>query len=119
MVTVETPRRKTVWPVGSEVETSFMAASPQVKSAVAATIAAMPLRLRRAACAASIWVNDIEGASELGRLLCCTLPPWRCARDHDLVRPLEQRLGNVQAERLRGLQIGHIFDILAGPAAPQ
>jgi hypothetical protein len=107
--------------VGSEVETSFMAASPQVKSAVAATIAAMPVRLRRAACAASIWVNEIEGASELGCLPSCTLPPWRCARDrpHDLVHPLEQRLGDVRAERLRGLQIEHIFDTLAGLAARQ
>ena len=78
MVTVETPRRKTVSPVASEVETSFMAASPQVKSAVAATIAAMPLRLRRAACAASIWVNKIEGASEPRCLLSCTFSPWRC-----------------------------------------
>ena len=45
MVTVQTPRTNTVSPVGSEPETSFMAASPQVNSAVAATIAAMPLRL--------------------------------------------------------------------------
>jgi len=38
---------------------------------------------------------------------------------HDLVHPLEQRLGDVQAERLRGLQIEHIFDTLAGLAARQ
>ena len=44
-VTVQTPRMNTVSPVGSEPDTIFMAASPQVKSAVAATIAAMPLRL--------------------------------------------------------------------------
>ena len=45
MVTVETPRMNTVSPVGSEPETSFMAASPQVNSAVAATIAAIPMKV--------------------------------------------------------------------------
>ena len=39
--TVQTPRRKTVSPVGSNYDTIFMAASPQLKNAVAATIAAM------------------------------------------------------------------------------
>src|SRR6185436_17039623 len=118
MVTVETPRTKTVSPVGSEVETSFMAASPQVKSAVAATIAAIPLRLRPAACAASIRINAIERASELPCHLSCTLPPCRRARSpHDLVRPVNQQAGDLEAERPRGLQIEHIHVTLAGPAA--
>src|SRR5690349_14729596 len=88
MVTVERPRTNTVSPVGSELETSFMAASPQVKSAVAATIAAMPLTLRRPGCAESIWVSEIEPASELARLPSCTLPPNDAAPELAPVSPL-------------------------------
>jgi len=89
--------------IGAMETHDAVASSPQVKSAVAATIAAMPLRLRRAACAASIWVNAIGRASELPCHLSCTLPPCCRARSpHDLVRPVNQRLKGLEAERPRG-----------------
>jgi hypothetical protein len=44
-MTVQKLRTNTVSPVGSEPETSFIEASPRVKSAVATTMAAMPLIL--------------------------------------------------------------------------
>src|SRR5215471_13581665 len=58
MARLEKPRTHIVSPVGRLAETSFMAASPQVKSAVAATMAAMLLTLPPAPARAPAWARS-------------------------------------------------------------
>src|SRR6516225_11234556 len=101
------PRTNTLSPVGSEPETSFIDASPQVKTAVATIMARMPLRFPAANGGRCERTNDPGTISPCRARVLASLWPVSAGNDGRRVQQNRVALPDWRERRApRGMQGG-------------